>query len=159
MSLDMYEIADALRGAFADVEAPTGTRGGTTIRGSSVGIEQVNVTPFILVEAPSGEANTAMGVFPRRMDHNFTVYFLFNQHQPDVPRNTATMLDWLGPLLAVLDTDNVLGIGFGEHEEWDIKSTQVMSYEPTGLEVGGTPYYAWLFTVRVTTQEHTVPTP
>lgn len=159
MSVDLYAIADALRDTFHDVTAPTGTRGGTVIRGSSVGIDSVNVTPYILVEAPNGEVQTAMGVFPRRMDHEFQVYFLFDAQVPDVPRNTAVMLKWLGPLLDTLDTDNLLSLGPGIEDGWNVKSTQILGYDPTPLEVGGTPYYAWHFRVQVTTQQHTAPTP
>lgn len=159
MSLDLFEVADALRAEFADVTAPDGTRGGTAIRGSSVGVASVNATPYILVEAPNGTVNTAMDVFPRRMDHEFQVYFLFDAHTPDVPRNTKVMLEWLGPLLATLDADNLLGLGFGVNQDWQVKSTQITSYEPTPIEVGGTPYYAWHFIVQVSTQEHTRATP
>lgn len=159
MSLDLYAVAEGLREAFADVTAPEETRGGTAIRGSSTGTAQVNVTPYILVEAPNGEVQTAMGVFPRRMDHEYQVYFLFQHQQPDVPRNTRVMLDWLGPLLDTLDTDNVLELGAGAQEGWEVKSTQILGYEPTGIEVSGTPYYAWHFRVQVTTQQHVLPTP
>lgn len=159
MSLDLYEVATELKDAFAAVEAPAGTRGGIAIRGSSVGVETVNVTPYILVEAPNGEVKTAMDEFPRRMDHEFQVWFLFSAQVPDVPRNTAVMLQWLGPLLDAVDAENTLGIGFGEHEDWQVKSTQILGYEPSPLEVAGTSYYAWHFRVQVTTQQHTRATP
>lgn len=153
MSLDMHAIAEGLREEFIAVTAPTGTRGGTAIRGSSVGVETVNVTPYILVEAPNGTIDTAIGMDPRRTTHEFQVYFLFNAHQPDVPRNTAVMLQWLGPLLDALHANNALDIEYGEEADWHVLKSWILSYEPTSIEVAGTPYYAWHFPVAVHTSQ------
>lgn len=150
VSLDIDAIADALRVEFAAVEAPSGTAGGTDIRGSSVGTAQVNAIPYILVEAPNGEVQTAIGMDPRRTTHEFQVYFLF-QHQPDGPRNTRVMLQWLGPLLDALHANNALDIEYGEEADWHVLKSWILSYEPTSIEIAGTPYYAWHFPVAVHT--------
>jgi hypothetical protein len=120
----MHAIAEGLREEFVAVEAPTGTRGGTTIRGSSVGINSVNVTPYILVEAPNGTIDTAIGMDPRRTTHEYALH-----------------------------ANNALDLEFGVQEGWYVLKSWILSYEPTSIEVGGTPYYAWHFPVAVHTSQ------
>ena len=155
----MHAVAEGLRVEFAAVEAPADTRGGTAIRGSSVGTAQVNATPYILVESPNGTIETAIGMDPRRTTHEFQVYFLFQHQQPDVPRNTQVMLQWLGPLLDALHANNALDIEYGEEADWHVLKTWILSYEPTGIEIAGTPYYAWHFPVAVHTVQFGAITP
>jgi len=151
MSADLYAAGTALGGKFAATTAPAGTMGGTAIKGSSVGLQSVPVTPYIAVELPSGEPVSALGENPRRSTHDFEVYFLFQKASGDVVRDTAVMLQWLGPLLTCIDAGNALGLD-GE-SGWQVLKSQITGYEPGQYEVGGQAYHSWHFTVRVWVSE------
>lgn len=150
MSQDLQAVGDALGSAFAAVTAPAGTMGGTVIRGSTVGLQGVPVTPYIAVELPSGEVTTE-DPGQRRMTHDFEVYFLFQKSSGDVPRDTKVLLQWLGPLLNALQSNNALDL---EAETgWNVVKSRIINYEPGQYDVGGQPYHAWHLTVRVWTTD------
>lgn len=151
MSADLYAVGTALAGKFDDVTGPSGVQGGTVIRGSSVGLQSVPVTPYIAVELPSGEV-TVEEQANRRSTHDFPVYFLYQKSSADVPRDTAVMLKWLGPLLDALETGNALGLG--SESGWNVLKSRILSWEPGQYEVGGQPYHSWHFTVRVWTWDN-----
>jgi hypothetical protein len=156
VTLDLHAIGTALADAFDDVTAPTGTMGGTVIKGSSVGVQTVASTPYIIVELPEGEVTSEMQA-DRRIEHDFPVYFLFGKSSGDVPRDTAVMLKWLGPLLGALEAANTLGIG--SQSGWSVLKSRILSWTPGQYEVGGQPYHAWHFTVRVWTADNLSVTP
>lgn len=157
MSADFYAAGTALAAKFAAVTAPAGTMGGTAIRSNSVGVQGIPTTPAIVVELPEGEITTAMGTSPRRSNNDFHVYFLFEKSSADVPRDTAVMLKWLGPLLRALDSGNTLGIG--SQSGWTLLKSAILSYEPGNYEVGGQPYHSWHFPTRVAIEEYVTVTP
>lgn len=148
---DLYAVGTALGGSFAAVTAPAGTMGGTAIKGSSVGVQGVPLTPYIAVELPSGAPVSSLGENPRRTTHDFEVYFLFQKASGDVVRDTAVMLQWLGPLLVCLDAENALGLD--AESGWQVLKSQITAYEPGQYAVGGQDYHSWHFTVRVWTSE------
>ena len=148
--MDLHAVGTALAGKFDDVTGPTGVTGGTAIRGSSVGIQSIPVTPYIIVEMPEGEVQSEDSG-DRRITHDFHVYFMYQKASGDVPRDTAVMLKWLGPLLGALETDNTLGIG--SQSGWSLLKSRILSYEPGNYEVGGQPYHSWHFIVRIWTQD------
>lgn len=149
-NIDLYAAGTALGGKFAAVTGPTGVQGGTAIRGSSVGVQGVPITPYIVVELPSGEVQEETPG-DRRITHDFDVYFLYQKASGDVPRDTAVMLKWIGPLLNALQTGNTLGIG--AQVGWTLLKTRTLTYEPGQYEVGGQPYHTWHFVVRVWTSD------
>lgn len=151
MSLDLYAAGTALAAKFEAVTAPAGTMGGTAIKGSSVGVQSAANTPYIVVELPEGEPTSALGENPRRMTHDFPVYFLFGKASGDVPRDTAVMAKWLGPLLDAVNSGNALGLTDNSNG-WMVLKSQVTAYEPGQYDVGGQPYHSWHFTVRVWTE-------
>lgn len=151
MSVDLYAIGTALAGQMDNVIGPTGVQGGTVIRGSSVGVQSVPVVPYLVVELPSGEVATE-AQSDRRMTHDFPVYFLWDKAAGDVPRNTAVMLKWIGPLLDALESGNTLGLG--SESGWNVLKSRILSYEPGNYDVGGQPYHAWQLTVRVWTWDN-----
>lgn len=150
MSADLYAAGTALASKFAAVTGPSGTMGGTAIREYSVGVQAVKVTPSIVVELPEGAPTSALGENPRREAHDFHVYFLFQKASGDVPRDTAVMLKWLGPLLTAVDSGSALGLS-DDSGGWQVLKSQIISYEPGQYEVGGQPYHSWHFVVRVWT--------
>lgn len=152
MSADLYAVGTAIAGKFAAVTAPTGTMGGTVIRGNSVGIQAVTVTPYVVVELPEGQIETALAVTPRRSSHDYNVFFLFEKSSGDVPRATAVMLKWLGPLLTAVDAGSRLGLGSASG--YSVLKSGITSYEPGQYEVGGQPYHSWHFTVSVSIEEY-----
>lgn len=156
MSADLYAVGTALAGKFEAVTAPAGTMGGTAIRGSSVGLQSVPVTPWIAVELPSGEVQNEAQA-DRRITHDFTVYLLWGRQSGDVPRDTAVMLQWLGPVLDALETGNTLGLG--SESGWNVQKSRIVSWEPGQYDVGGQPYHAWRITVRVWTWDNLSVTP
>lgn len=156
MSLDLYAVGTALAGKFDDVTAPSGTMGGTVVRGSSVGVQTVPATPYVVVELPEGEVESEMQA-DRRITHDFHVYFLYGKASGDVPRDTAAMLKWLGPLLDALETGNALGLG--SQSGWNVVKSRTVSYEPGGYDVAGQPYHAWHFIARVWTWDNLTVTP
>lgn len=151
MSADLYAVGTALADRFDSVTGPSGVQGGTAIRGSSVGVQAVPVTPYIAVELPSGEVTTEEQS-NRRATHDFDVYFLYEKSSGDVPRDTAVMLKWLGPLLDALETGNQLGLG--SESGWNVLKSRTLSWEPGQYEVGGQPYHSWHFVVRVWTWDN-----
>lgn len=152
MSADLYAVGTAIAGKFEAVTAPSGTMGGTAIKASSVGVQSVTSTPWVVVELPEGEIETALAVTPRRSSHDFNVYFLFTKASGDVPRDTAVMLKWLGPLLTAVDAGSRLGLGSASG--YSVLKSGITSYEPGQYEVGGQPYHSWHFTVRVSIEEY-----
>lgn len=152
MSSDLHAAGTALAEKFAAVTAPTGTMGGTAIKAHSVGVQTVAVTPCIIVELPSGQPVSALGENPRRTTHDFEVFFLFGKASGDVPRDTAVMLKWLGPLLSAVDSGNALGLEDNSNG-WQVLKSQVTDYEPGQYSVGGQPYHSWKIIVRVWTSE------
>jgi hypothetical protein len=126
--------------------------GGTVIRGNEVGVQSVNVTPYVVVELPEGEIDTALAITPRRSSHDYNVFFLFQKSSSDVPRDTAVMLKWLGPLLTAVDAGNRLGLGSANG--FSVLKVGITSYEPGQYEVGGQPYHSWHFTVTVSIEEY-----
>lgn len=156
MSLDMYAVGTALAGTFDDVTGPSGVQGGTVIRGASVGLQSVPITPYIAVELPDASVESEMQA-DRRIAHDFHVYFLFQKSGADVPRDTAVLLKWLGPLLDALEAANALGLG--SQSGWNVLKTRIVSYEPGQYEVGGQAYHSWHFTVRVWTWDNLSVTP
>lgn len=148
MSLDLYAVGTAIAGKFDDVAAPSGTQGGTAIRGASVGVNSAPVTPYIVVELPEGEVGFE-AQYDRRATHDFSVFFLYSKASGDVPRDSAVMLKWIGPLLDALESGNTLGLG--SESGWNVKKTRVLSYEPGNYDVGGQPYHSWRIVVRVWT--------
>ena len=152
MSADLYAVGTAIADKFGDVTGPSGVQGGTLIRGASVGIHSVPVTPYIVVELPEGEIETALAVTPRRSSHDVHVYFLYEKSSGDVPRDTAVMLKWLGPLLTALDIGSRLGLSSASG--YSVLKSGITSYEPGQYEVGGQPYHSWHFVVRVSIEEY-----
>lgn len=152
----MLAVGTALSAKFAAVTAPAGTMGGTAIKYDSVGVQNVPATPAIVVELPSGDV-ASEAQFDRSIVHDFPVYFVFDSAAGDMPRSTAVMLAWLGPLLDVLETGNALGLG-GE-SGWNVKKSRITAYEPGQYTIGGQPYHAWNFTVRVWTWDNLAVTP
>ena len=151
MSADLHAVGTAIAGKFESVTAPAGTMGGTAIKASSVGVQNVTSTPWVVVELPSGEVTTEAQA-DRRSTHDFEVFFLFTKASGDVPRDTAVMLKWLGPLLDALETGNTLGLG--SESGWNVLKTRTLSWEPGQYAVGGQPYHSWKFTVRVWTWDN-----
>jgi hypothetical protein len=154
--MDLYAAGTALGGKFAAVTAPSGTMGGTAIRGSSVGINNVPATPYIVVELPSGEVQ-AEEQGRRRITHDFEVYFLFQKSSGDIPRDSAVMLKWLGPLLGALESGNQLGIG--SQTGWELLKSRIVQWDAGQYQVGGDLYHAWHFIVRVWTTDTFTVTP
>lgn len=151
MSLDLYAAGTAVAAKFDAVTAPAGTMGGTAIGQATVGVQGVLNLPAIVVELPEGEVTTeAPG--DRRSTHNFHVYFLFGKASGDVPRDTAAMLKWIGPLLDALETGNQLGLG--SQSGWNVLKSRTLSWEPGQYEVGGQPYHSWHLIVRVWTWDN-----
>lgn len=153
MSADLYAVGTALADRFDSVTGPTGVQGGTVIRGSSVGIHNVPVTPYIVVELPEGEVTTGLAITPVRSNHAFHVYFLWEKSSADVPRDTAVMLKWLGPLLQALHGGFRLGLP--SQNGWGVLKAWITSYEPGQYEIGGQPYHSWHFTVTVNIEDNT----
>jgi hypothetical protein len=153
VSADLYAVGTALGGKFAAVTGPAGVQGGTVIRGDSVGLQSVPVTPYIAVELPEGEVTTALAITPVRSNHDFHVYFLWQKAAADVPRDTKVMLQWLGPLLNALHAGFRLGLG--SESGWHVLKAWITSYEPGQYEVGGQPYHSWHFTVTVNIEDNT----
>ncbi len=154
--MDLYAVGTALADKFGDVTAPSGTMGGTVIRQSTVGVQAVSVSPAIVVELPEGEVQTEEQS-SRRITHDFHVYFLFGKASGDVPRDTAAMLKWLGPLLGALEAGNQLGLG--SQDGWNVLKSRILSWQPGGYEVGGDTYHSWHFIVRVWTWDNLTVTP
>lgn len=150
MSQDLQAVGTGLGSAFAAVTAPAGTMGGTVIRGSTVGLQNVPATPYIAVELPSGDVTTE-DPGQRRMTHDFEVYFLFQKSSADVPRDTKVMLQWLGPLLNALQSNNALDLE--DETGWHVLKTRTTTYEPGQYDVSGQPYHSWHLTVRVWTED------
>lgn len=149
-------MGTALSAKFATVTAPAGTMGGTAIKYHNVGINNVPATPAIVVELPSGEVeNEAQS--DRSIAHDFPVYFVFGQAAGDVPRASAVMLVWLGPLLDALESGNALGLG--SQSGWNVKKSRIVSWEAGMYDVGGQPYHAWHLTVRVWTWDNLAVSP
>lgn len=151
MSLDMHAVGTALADKFGNVTAPTGTMGGTAIRSESVGVHGIPLTPAIVVELPEGEVESEMPG-DRRIHHDFHVYFLFQKASGDVPRDTAVMLQWLGPLLDALESGNTLSLG--SEDGWNVLKTRTVSWEPGNYSVEGDEYHAWHLITRVWTWDN-----
>lgn len=156
MSADMHAVGTALAASFAAVTAPAGTMGGTAIRYDSVGAQGVPSTPAIIIERPEGEVTTALAVTPTRSDNDFHVYFLFSKASGDVPRDEGAMLKWLGPLLMALHGGYRLGLA--DESGWHVLKAWITSYTPGTYDVGGQPYHAWHFIVRVNIEDNTAAT-
>lgn len=152
MSADLYAVGTAIATLFEAVNAPASTMGGTVIKDASVGVQSVPSTPYVVVELPEGEITTALAITPRRSEHDYNVFFLFTKASGDVPRDTAVMLKWLGPLLTAVDAGNRLGLASGSG--FSVLKSGITSYEPGQYEVGGQPYHSWHFTVRVNVEEY-----
>lgn len=148
--LDMYAIGSALAEQVATVTAAQGAAvGGTVIRGGTV--EQPNsipVTPYVVVSLPSGDIIEGGKGSERSIDHNFPVYFLYQRSGGDLPRETKTMLQWLGPLLDATHSATKLGLG-----DAGVKSALFESYEPVVYEYAGVEYHAWRFVCNVKTRD------
>lgn len=153
MSLDMYAIGTAVAGKFASVTAPTGTMGGTAIRGATVETpNNIPATPYVVVELPSGEVTQQAS----RRDgvHTFTTYFLFQKASGDLARDKKAMLKWLVPLLNAFNTGSKLGIT-------EVMKTLITGYDydTGGYQYAGDVYHGWQFTVTVWTQDGVTITP
>jgi hypothetical protein len=148
MSLDLYAVGTALAAQVATVTAPADvSMGGTVIRGSTVEApNSIPNTPYVVVVLPSGEVTAGGG--ERVAVHNFPVYFLYQRSAGDLPRETKTMLQWLGPLLDA--TISATSIGLAAQ---GVKSALLESYEPVIYEYAGTEYHAWRFVYAVRTRD------
>ena len=65
-----------------------------------------------------------------------------------MPRETKTMLQWLGPLLDA----TVSATKLGQSANF-VKSALLASYEPVIYEYAGTEYHAWRFIYQVMTRD------
>jgi hypothetical protein len=152
VSADLYAVGTAIAAKFEAVTAPASTMGGTAIKAATVGVQSVTSTPYVVVELPEGQVETALAIAPRRSSHDYNVYFLFTKASGDVPRDTAVMLKWLGPLLTAVDAGNRLGLGSASG--YSVLKSGITNYEPGQYEVGGQPYHSWHFTVTVNVEEY-----
>lgn len=150
MSLDVYAVGTALAATFGTVTAPANTMGGTVIRGYSLELNAVPVTPYVVVELPKGEITFD----PSRLlvEHDFPVYFLFQKASADLPRDMAAMLQWLGPLLSATYGKMKLGLT-------DVRKSYVTAYGFGTYKYEGDEYHAWHLTAKVWTEDAVTVTP
>lgn len=150
MSLDLYAVGTALASAFGAVTAPSGTQGGTVVRGSGLEPNAIPTTPYVVVELPKGEVTWDSSQL--RIEHDFPVYFLWQKAGGDLPRDMTVMLKWIGPLLNATYSQAKLGVS-------DVQKAYVTAYSFGKYAYEGDEYHAWHLTVKVWTQDTVTATP
>jgi hypothetical protein len=148
--VNLLTIADNLAARYAPglVTPPTGLKNITAATARPP--NNLPNTPFVIAWADSGDVTFTPGMMAG--EHEFKVCFYYSKSEADIPREYASLLAWVGVLLARISGQMQLGIV-------GVLKAIPMKWEIGTLVYAGTTYEAITLTVHVWTQEAVTLTP
>jgi hypothetical protein len=142
--VNLLTIADALAARYAPglVTPPAGRKNITAATARPP--NAIPNTPFVVAWADSGEVTFPPGVMLG--EHEFKVTFYYSKSEADIPREYASLLDWVGILLAQLAGQTKLGVV-------GVKKAIPMHWEIGMARYADIMYEAITITVHVWTED------
>ena len=142
--MNLLTIADALAARYAPglVTPPAGRKNITAATARPP--NAIPNTPFVVAWADSGEVTFPPGVMLG--EHEFKVTFYYSKSEADIPREYASLLDWVGILLAQLAGQTKLGVV-------GVKKAIPMHWEIGMARYADIMYEAITITVHVWTED------
>ena len=146
-AVDVYAIGTALAGKYGAVTISDSTVvGGTAIRGATfLTPNNLPVTPYVIVELPSGRQRVPEANGQQNDIHTFDVYFLLGKASGDLARDKKALAKWIGPLREALFSGNQLGVT-------GVLKARPESWEFAVYDYAGDEYHAWHLIVEVWTE-------
>ena len=142
--MNLLTIADALAARYAPglVTPPAGRKNITAATARPP--NAIPNTPFVVAWADSGEVTFPPGLMLG--EHEFKVTFYYSKSEADIPREYASLLDWVGILLAQLAGQTKLGVV-------GVKKAIPMHWEIGMARYADIMYEAITITVHVWTED------
>jgi len=148
--VNLLTIADALAARYAPglVTPPAGRKNITAATARPP--NAIPNTPFVVAWADSGEVTFPPGLMLG--EHEFKVTFYYSKSEADIPREYASLLDWVGILLAQLAGQTKLGVV-------GVKKAIPMHWEIGMARYADIMYEAITITVHVWTEDNVAMVP